>query len=254
LHRPSAQSSLIQLTAKIHGSESSPDAWPDALASLTDALGIGGAACIVFNKNNNSADWVCFSGLSAALETRYVRYYASLDPFSPLLHVVPGWTKLSECLPEAALMKSEWYNDFVLACGVRDIVGTRLVDTESHWAVLGLHQQIGRSFRHDTNPILERVTAPLHAATVRQIERLLGRAHDHPTAETAVRRARYFFHVSNGKRYPDESGKEFATREEAIAYASILVAELRRAKDWGEFEVSVSDEAGAIVARKRVRA
>jgi hypothetical protein len=72
LRRPSAQSSLIQLTAKIHEAESSPDAWPDALASLTDALGIGGAACIVFNKKSNSADWVCFSGLSAALETRYM--------------------------------------------------------------------------------------------------------------------------------------------------------------------------------------
>ena len=183
-----------------------------------------------------------------------MHHYASLDPFSPLLHVVPGWTKLSECLPQAALMKSEWYNDFVLACGVRDIVGTRLVDTESHWAVFGLHQQIGRSFRHDTNPILERVTAPLHAATVRQIERLLGRARDHPTAEIAVQPARYFFHVSNGTRYSDESGKEFATREDAIAYASILVDDLRRDKSWDGFEVSVTDEAGAIVARTRVRA
>jgi hypothetical protein len=251
LRRPSAQSSLIQLTAKSHEAESSANAWPDALASLTDALG-GGAACIVFNKKNNRADWVCFSGLSAALETRYMHYYASLDPFSPLLQVVPGWTKLSECLPQAALLKSEWYNDFVLACGVRDIVATRLVDTESHWTVLGLHQQIGRSFRHESVPILDHVTAQLRAATARYIERLLGRAHDHPTAEIAVQRARYFFHVSNGTRYSDESGKEFATREDAIA--SILVEDLRRDKGWDGFEVSVSDEAGAIVARKRVRA
>jgi hypothetical protein len=254
LHRPSAQSSLIQLTAKIHESESSPDAWPDALASLTDALGMGGAACIVFNKNSNSPDWVFFSGLSAALETRYMHYYASLDPFSPLLHVVPGWTKLSECLPQAALMKSEWYNDFVLACGVRDIVATRLVDSESHWIVMGLHQQIGRSFRHESVPILDEVTAPLRAAAARHIERLLGRAHDHPTAGIAVQRAKYFFHVSNGTRYSDESGKEFATREDAIAYASILVEDLRRDEGWDGFEVSVTDEAGAIVSRKRVRA
>jgi hypothetical protein len=60
--------------------------------------------------------------------------------------------------------------------------------------------------------------------------------------------------VSNGTRYSDESGKEFATREDAIAYASILVDDLRRDKSWDGFEVSVTDEAGAIVARKRVRA
>jgi hypothetical protein len=60
--------------------------------------------------------------------------------------------------------------------------------------------------------------------------------------------------VSNGTRYTDESGKEFATRKDAIAYASILVDDLRRDKGWDGYEVSVTDEAGAIVARKRVRA
>jgi hypothetical protein len=40
--------------------------------------------------------------------------------------------KFSECLPESMLRKSEWYNDFVLACGVRDILGARLVDTASY--------------------------------------------------------------------------------------------------------------------------
>jgi hypothetical protein len=101
---------------------------------------------------------------------------------------------------------------------------------------------------------LDHVTAPLRAAAARHIERFLGRAHDHPTAEIAVQRARYFFHVSNGTRYQDELGEEFATREDAIAYASILVDDLRRDKGWDGYEVSVTDEAGAIVARKRVRA
>jgi hypothetical protein len=186
LRRLSADTSLARLMAKIHESASSPDAWPDALASLTTAVATGGAACIVFNKMSGSADWACFSGLSAALETRYLRHYASLDPFSPLLNVTPGWIRLLDCLPEPALAKSEWYNDFVLACGVRDIVGTRLVETASHWAVLGLHQQIGRRFGDDTAPILDRVTASLRAATLRQIERLFNSGRDDPTADAAV--------------------------------------------------------------------
>jgi hypothetical protein len=249
----SAQSSLARFTARIREAELSPDAWPEMMASLTEAVGAGGAACILFNKKSSSPDWVCFSGLSAAFETRYVHHFASLDPFSPLLNVSPGWTKLSECLPQAALAKSEWYNDFVLACGVRDIVGTRLIDAPSHYAVIGFHQRLGRYFGSETTPILDQVTAPLRTATLRQVERLFDPAHDDPATEPTAGRARYFFHLGNGREYPDETGNEFATREDAIAYASILVAELCQDRDWYGFEVSVKDEAGEIVARKPVR-
>jgi hypothetical protein len=89
------------------------------------------------------------------------------------LNVIPGWTKLSECLPKVALANSEWYNDFVLSCGVRDIIGTCLIDTPSHCAIFGLHQQIGRSFDDEMMPFLEQVTAPLHAATLRQVRDVL---------------------------------------------------------------------------------
>lgn len=184
MHGLPKRSQLSRLKARIHDAESSPDAWPKALASLTDALGVGGAASIVFSKKTRSADWVCFSGLSAAFETRYMHQYASLDPFAPLLNVIPGWTKLSECLPKAALARSEWYNDFVLSCGVRDIVGTCLIDTPSHCAIFGLHQRIGRSFDDEMMPSLEQVIAPLHAATLRQVERLF-----RPTGDGAVQPA-----------------------------------------------------------------
>lgn len=182
MHGLSKRSLLTRLRAKIHEAESSPDAWPEALASLTDALGVGGVASIVFSKRTRSADWVCFSGLSAAFEARYMHHYASLDPFAPLLNVIPGWTKLSECLPKVALANSEWYNDFVLSCGVRDIIGTCLIDTPSHCAIFGLHQQIGRSFDDEMMPFLEQVTAPLHAATLRQVERRFGATRDGDSA------------------------------------------------------------------------
>jgi hypothetical protein len=118
---------------------------------------------------------------------------------------------------------------------------------------LGLHQQIGRSFPHESTSILEYLTAPLRLAAARHIERLHGGVHDHPTAEITVQRARYFFHVGNGTRYSDESGKEFATREDAIAYVSLLVEDLRRDKGWDGVEISVTDEAGAFIARRRAR-
>src|SRR6267154_1907738 len=185
---------VSRLIAKIHEAGLAADAWPEALKALTDSLGIGGAACI--NKRAKGVDWVCFSGLSSALESTYVGHYARLDPFSPLLNVTPGWQKLSECLSASALARSEWYNDFVLACGVREMIGTRLVDTPSHTAVFGLHQQIGRSFGSKTMPILHDVMAALHETTLRHIEGLSGTGHDDIGPETATEGARYYFHVT----------------------------------------------------------
>jgi hypothetical protein len=84
-----------------------PVAWPEALKVLTDALGVAGAAYIVSSKTASRVDWVCFSGLSAEFQLEYINHYAPLDHFSPLLEVAPGWTKLSECLPDSLLRKKK---------------------------------------------------------------------------------------------------------------------------------------------------
>jgi hypothetical protein len=83
---------VSHLLTKIHDAGLAAEAWPEAKA-LTDGLGVGGAACIVFNKRTKGVDWVCFSGLSSALESKYANHYAHLEPFSPLLNVAPGWQK-----------------------------------------------------------------------------------------------------------------------------------------------------------------
>jgi hypothetical protein len=243
---------VSHLLTKIHDAGLAAEAWPEALKALTDALGVGGAACIVFNKRTEGVDWVCFSGLSSALESKYANLYAHLDPFSPLLNVAPGWQKLSECLSASALARSEWYNDFVLACGVRDMIGTCLVDTPSHTAVFGLHQQIGRGFGSKTMPILHDLTAALNETTLRHIEGLFAAGRDDIGTEMPTEGARYYFHVTpltHGGRYPDQTGKVFATREDAIAQASILAAELRVDKGWEGFCIFVTDQDGRTVIR-----
>src|ERR1700754_3170069 len=103
-----------------------------------------------------------------------------------------GWRKLSECLPASVLARSEWYNDFVLACGVRDIVGTRLVDTLSHIAIFGLHQQIGRRFGDETALILDQLTPALRSAMLRHLEEL-GENSDDRFVKTATDGDRYYF-------------------------------------------------------------
>jgi hypothetical protein len=47
---------LSRVAAKIRDSERAAEVWPEALKSMTEALGAAGAACIVANKSSNSAD------------------------------------------------------------------------------------------------------------------------------------------------------------------------------------------------------
>ena len=137
---------MSRVLRKIHDASYASEAWPEALRTLTDALGVPGAACIVVNKRTRGADWVCFSGLSERFQSRYVDRFVKLDPFTPLLNVEFRWMKVSECLSLPFLRRDEWYNDFILNCGVRDILACRLMERPSHVAVFGVHQQIGQFF------------------------------------------------------------------------------------------------------------
>jgi len=245
---------LSRLMSKLHDAGLAADAWPEALQSLSDAVGVAGAAYITFNKITGRVDWACFSGPSERAKPEYVRHYAALDPYSLLLDA--SWTKLSECLPDALLRRSEWYAEFVLACGVRDIVGTRLFETPSHRVIFGLHQQIGRALPHRAGSILNIATEPLRRAARSHTEILAipsDGAFDAPRAGMVTGGSRFYFHVCNGRRYPDDTGSAFASAQEAIAHGSVLAAELAQDDSWEGFSISVMDEQGLEIARVAVR-
>ena len=145
-----------------------PDAWPDALRSLTDAIGTAGAAYFVADKRTGEVMRASFSGISAEFEPSYVGHYASLDVYTPLLAGDRGgrWLRLTECVPETTLRKDEWYNDFVRRCGVADIIGVRLCDSRSHLAFLGIHEEIGQpSLAPGGIALLQELLEPLSKVT-----------------------------------------------------------------------------------------
>src|SRR6185369_2509905 len=161
-------------------------------------------ALIISNKSTGTVEEACFVGLSAEFKSDYIRHYAALDPYSPLLD--GSWKKLSECFSDPVLRKSEWYNDFVLACGVRDIIGARLVETPDYHVIFGIHQQIGRSFPARLDSLIELVTDPLRRAAERNVEHLrptIGARHEYAT-ELSPDSSRFYFHIDNGARYADE--------------------------------------------------
>lgn len=119
-----------------------PELWPAALRSLADMVDAIGAGYIVVDKRTGYVDWAHLCGPTEGQTAEFVHYYSRLDPYLPLLGATPAkhWLRLSECLPKQALRRHEWYNDFILKCGVRDLLGTRLVDSPSRTVVIGIHQ------------------------------------------------------------------------------------------------------------------
>ena len=244
---------MASLVSTFHDAAVSPEAWPEALKALTDAAGVAGAALIISNKRTGNVDEAYFSGLSAGFKSDYIRQYAALDPYSPLLD--GSWIKLSECLPDSMLRKSEWYNDFVLTCGVRDILGTRLVDTPNHCVIFGIHHQIGRDFCDRVDSVVNLAGVPLKHAAWRHIERLSSSRSgifDESQTEVLAERNRFYFHVDNGSRYPDETGLIFSSPDDAMAHAFVIARELAQDSGWHGFSILVTDDRGQEIRRVRI--
>ena len=243
---------MSSLVSTIDDAAVSPEAWPRALEALTDAMSVAGAALIISNKSTENVDEACFSGISAGFKPDYVRHYAAVDPYAPLLD--GSWKKLSECLPDRLLRASEWYNDFVLTCGVRDILGARLVETSSHRVIFGIHQQIGRDFSDRVDSLVDLVTIPLKLAAQRHTERLFPRmdTFDQPRTEILAEGSRFYFHIVNGSRYPDETGSVFCTTDDAVAHAFVLAQELAPDESWHGSSILVTNDRGQEITRVRI--
>ena len=79
---------MSSLASTIHDAAESPEAWPQALATLTDAAGVAGAALIISNKRTGNVEEAWFSGLSAASRPT-------------TFGTTPRWTRIRPCLTEA---------------------------------------------------------------------------------------------------------------------------------------------------------
>jgi hypothetical protein len=82
------------------------------------------------------------------------------------------------------LGKDEWYNDFVVKSGLRDIVGIQLAGGVANSAHIELHQEIGGSeFSSGSERLLQRLYGPLsNAVLLHRAERV----NDYDTARVEV--------------------------------------------------------------------
>jgi DNA-binding CsgD family transcriptional regulator len=140
-----------------------PDLWPTALPLITTALGGVGAACFASNDRTSGLEWAYFFGPTSVRKTDYVEYYASLDPYMPLLAAPEqaGWAILSDCLPENLLRHSEWYQDFVRPSGISDVAGVQLCRTQSYRVFFGVHYPAAHSAPATRTDLLRDLLGPL---------------------------------------------------------------------------------------------
>jgi DNA-binding CsgD family transcriptional regulator len=118
---------------------------PAALEAVADHVGAAGAAYLLVNKLTRKVSSVVWWGCLSGTRAEYFARYSQIDPFREVQINAPCGTfmRLSECLPQSVLRHDEWYNDFVLKGGVRDVLAVKLYESELHMSILGLHQAVG---------------------------------------------------------------------------------------------------------------
>jgi hypothetical protein len=75
---------------------------------------------------------------------------------------------------------------------------------------------------------------------------------DESRTEVSTQGSRFYFHVDNCSRYPDETGSVFSTAEDAKAHALVLARELATDEGWNGSFILVTDDRGQEIIRVRI--
>lgn len=75
---------------------------------------------------------------------------------------------------------------------------------------------------------------------------------DGSQTEALTERDRFYFHIENGSRYPDETGSIFSSPDDATAHAVVVALELAQDDSWNGFSVLVIDNRGQEITRVRI--
>jgi hypothetical protein len=153
--------------ARIYDAALMPDLWPAALQSVLEAVGVVGAGYSIFDRRDGRVELLSLSGPLVETGKHCVDYYHARDPHRALVEAAPRghWVRLRQSLPEAALRRDEWYNDFLRKAGLDDAVGTRRFQSRTHTAVFGINHAIGQApFATHQIAALEKLSRPLRRA------------------------------------------------------------------------------------------
>jgi DNA-binding CsgD family transcriptional regulator/PAS domain-containing protein len=182
---------------------------PDALEAVAGYAGASGATYFLVNKLTRQVSTITRWGSFTGNQADYLAHYGKIDPFRVIQEEAEcgALARLSDRLPARVLSRDEWYNDYILRGGVRDVLGTKLHESASHMVIVGLHRAVG-----DTRPIpedaeaLQMLMAPLSSAARLHLGLISIGFH------SAIARGR-LNHLNAGVVFTDGSGRIIETNQ-----------------------------------------
>ena len=120
-----------------------------ALEAVAKIVGVSSVVYLLVSKFTQRVSTSVLWGSFTSSRADYLAHYSKIDPFLVILEEAAcgSLTVLSERLSQSRLCHDEWYNDFTLKGGTRDLPGSKLHESPSHIAIIGLHRAVG-----DTGP------------------------------------------------------------------------------------------------------
>jgi len=117
--------------AALYDAAAGDGSWSDAMARLAEDLGASGVDCVLRAYDgeilaDRSGRVLGVYSIPDELARDYAAHYERIDPMKPAAWAYPRgrvW-RLRELVDPARLERSEWFNDWLLACGARDLMGT----------------------------------------------------------------------------------------------------------------------------------
>jgi DNA-binding NarL/FixJ family response regulator len=119
---------------------------PRALEAVAKFAGVSGVGCVMRNKFTGQISSAAWWGSLTGRPADYMSHYGKIDPSRAIWDDAATCGRLlrvSECLPQSLLSNDEWYNDWLLKGGIRDILGTTLYESSSRKMSIGLYRAIG---------------------------------------------------------------------------------------------------------------
>ena len=145
-----SRSSSARLVASVYDAALAPELWPTALETVAAHFAAAGADYSLWNKRNGKIEWLSVSGPMVQSRPDYIKHYYAIDPFHHLASRSPmrRWMQATKALPGAQLRRDEWYNDFLLKSGLKDLLAIRLYETASHVVFFELHKALEKPRSH----------------------------------------------------------------------------------------------------------
>lgn len=126
----------------------------DALKLVADCVGAAGASYVLVDKYSDRTHLAVSPHAFEGRLGDYHNHFYAIDPYRMARQRGSdgSWVRVSEMFTERFLARDEWYNDFILAGGVRDILGGKLHESPSHIFLIGLLRGVGQSDEFPPDP------------------------------------------------------------------------------------------------------